>query len=101
SASRKDFYVPATSTIPTGLDRYGLLSHTLRSRTRLQVTPLSEGLKPQRSLVHRLQARVHARRQAYCYLLTVTDHASTGSANGKLGEMYDADNCGEMPSSIL
>jgi len=36
----------------------------------------------------------------YCCPL-ITDNASTGSANGKLGEMYDADNCGEIPISVL
>ena len=38
--------IPAISTIHTVLDRHGLVSHSIRSRTRAQGTALSEGLSP-------------------------------------------------------
>src|ERR671920_1729516 len=38
--------VPACSTIHAILDRHGLVTHPVRSRTRAQGTPLSGGLSP-------------------------------------------------------
>jgi transposase len=38
--------IPACSTIHAVMDRHGLVTHAIRSRTKAQGTPLSEGVHP-------------------------------------------------------
>ena len=68
--------VPATSTIHAVLDRHGLVSHPIRSRTRTQGTPLSEGVKPNDLWCTDYKGEFQLGDKRYCYPLTVTDHAS-------------------------
>ena len=68
--------VPACSTIHAVLDRHGLVSHPLRSRTRTQGTPLSEGAKPNDLWCTDYKGEFQLGDKRYCYPLTVTDHAS-------------------------
>jgi transposase InsO family protein len=68
--------VPATSTIHAVLDRHGLVTHPVRSRTRAQGTPLSEGLSPNDLWCTDYKGEFMLGDKRYCYPLTVTDHAS-------------------------
>jgi len=68
--------VPACSTIHAVLDRHGLVSHPVRSRTRAQGTPLSEGGKPNDLWCTDYKGEFQLGDKRYCYPLTVTDHAS-------------------------
>jgi transposase InsO family protein len=66
--------VPARSTIHAILDRHGLVTRAKRSRTRTEGTPLSEGASP--NALWCADYKGGLGNQRYCYLLTVTDHAS-------------------------
>jgi len=68
--------IPACSTIHAVLDRHGLVSHPVRSRTRAQGTPLSEGLSPNDLWSTDYKGEFMLADKRYCYPLTVTDHAS-------------------------
>jgi len=68
--------VPAISTIHAVLDRHGLVSHPVRSRTRAQGTSLSEGLQPNDLWSTDYKGEFMLADKRYCYPLTVTDHAS-------------------------
>jgi transposase InsO family protein len=68
--------IPAISTIHAVLDRHGLVSHPVRSRTRAQGTPLSEGLSPNDLWSTDYKGEFMLADKRYCYPLTVTDHAS-------------------------
>ncbi len=68
--------VPACSTIHAVLDRHDLVTHPLRSRTRAEGTPLSEGLKPNDLWCTDYKGEFMLGDKRYCYPLTVTDHAS-------------------------
>jgi transposase InsO family protein len=68
--------VPAASTIHAVMDRHGLVTHTIRSRTRAQGTPLSEGLHPNDLWSTDFKGEFQLGDKRYCYPLTVTDHAS-------------------------
>ena len=68
--------IPAISTIHAVLDRAGLVSHPVRSRTRAQGTPLSEGLSPNDLWSTDYKGEFMLADRRYCYPLTVTDHAS-------------------------
>jgi transposase InsO family protein len=68
--------VPACSTIHAVLDRHGLVTHPVRSRTRTQGTPLSEGLQPNDLWSTDYKGEFMLGDKRYCYPLTVTDHAS-------------------------
>jgi transposase InsO family protein len=68
--------VPAASTIHAVLDRHGLVTRPLRSRTRTEGTPLSEGLKPNDLWCTDYKGEFMLADRRYCYPLTVTDHAS-------------------------
>jgi transposase InsO family protein len=68
--------VPACSTIHAVLDRNGLVTHPVRSRTRTQGTPLSEGLQPNDLWSTDYKGEFMLSDKRYCYPLTVTDHAS-------------------------
>ena len=59
-----DIQTPAISTVHAVLDRHGLVSRPRKPRFKAQGTNLSQPLLPQRSVVRRLQRRVHARRSA-------------------------------------
>ena len=68
--------VPACSTIHAILDRHGLVTHPVRSRTRAQGTPLSGGLSPNDLWCTDYKGEFLLGDRRYCYPLTVTDHAS-------------------------
>jgi transposase InsO family protein len=68
--------VPACSTIHAVLDRHGLVSHPIRSRTRAQGTPLWEGTQPNDLWCTDYKGEFQLADKRYCYPLTVTDHAS-------------------------
>src|SRR5579872_678759 len=68
--------IPACSTIHAVLDRHGLVSHPVRSRTRARGTPLSEGLSPNDLWSTDYKGEFMLANKRYCYPLTVTDHAS-------------------------
>jgi len=68
--------VPAASTVHAVLDRHGLVRHPLRSRTRTQGTPLSEGLAPNELWCTDYKGEFMLADKRYCYPLTVTDYAS-------------------------
>ena len=68
--------IPAVSTIHAVLDRAGLVSHPVRSRTRAQGTPLSQGLSPNDLWATDYKGEFMLADKRYCYPLTVTDHAS-------------------------
>jgi len=71
-----DVKVPACSTIHTVLDRHGLVTHPIRSRTRARGTPLSEGLNPNDLWCTDYKGEFMLADRRYCYPLTVSDHAS-------------------------
>lgn len=68
--------VPACSTIHAVLDRNGLVSRSVRSRTRAQGTALSPGLSPNDLWCTDYKGEFQLGNKQYCYPLTVTDHAS-------------------------
>ena len=68
--------VPACSTIHAVLDRHGLVTHPVRSRTRTTGTPLSDGLSPNDLWCTDYKGEFMLADKRYCYPLTVTDHAS-------------------------
>jgi transposase InsO family protein len=68
--------VPACSTIHAVLDRHGLVTHAIRSRTRTEGTRLSDGLNPNDLWATDYKGEFMLGNRRYCYPLTVTDHAS-------------------------
>lgn len=68
--------VPAASTVHAVLDRHGLVSRPVRSRTRAEGTPLSDGLNPNDLWCTDYKGEFMLADKRYCYPLTVTDHAS-------------------------
>ncbi|HLJ46033.1 MAG TPA: integrase core domain-containing protein [Bryobacteraceae bacterium] len=58
------------------LDRHGLVTHPIRSRTRARGTPLSEGLNPNDLWCTDYKGEFMLADRRYCYPLTVSDHAS-------------------------
>jgi putative transposase len=68
--------LPAVSTIHAVLDRHGLVTHPVRSRTRTQGTPLSDGLHPNDLWCTDYKGEFMLGDKRYCYPLTVTDYTS-------------------------
>jgi len=68
--------IPACSTIHAVMDRHGLVTHAIRSRTKAQGTPLSDGLHPNDLWSTDFKGEFQLGDKRYCYPLTVTDHAS-------------------------
>ena len=68
--------IPACSTIHAVMDRHGLVTHAIRSRTKAQGTPLSEGVHPNDLWSTDFRGEFQLGDKRYCYPLTVTDHAS-------------------------
>jgi transposase InsO family protein len=68
--------VPACSTIHAVMDRHGLVTHAIRSRTKAHGTPLSEGVHPNDLWSTDFKGEFQLGDKRYCYPLTVTDHAS-------------------------
>jgi transposase InsO family protein len=68
--------VPACSTIHAVLDRHGLVTRIVRSRTRTEGTPLSDGLIPNDLWCTDYKGEFMLADRRYGYPLTVTDHAS-------------------------
>ena len=58
------------------LDRHGLVTRAVRSRTRTEGTPLSDGLGPNDLWCTDYKGEFMLADRRYCYPLTVTDHAS-------------------------
>jgi transposase InsO family protein len=71
-----DVRVPAKSTIHAVLDRHGLVKRMGRKRNRATGTPLSQGLTPNDLWCADYKGEFQLGNKAYCYPLTVTDHAS-------------------------
>jgi transposase InsO family protein len=71
-----DVRVPAISTIHAVLDRYGLVKRMNKRRNRASGTPLSAGLAPNDLWCADYKGEFQLGNKAYCYPLTVTDHAS-------------------------
>jgi hypothetical protein len=68
--------VPARSTIHAILDRHGLVFRVRRSRTRAEVTALSDGLNPNELWCAHYKGEFKLGDKRYCDPLTVTDYAS-------------------------
>jgi transposase InsO family protein len=68
--------VPAISTIHAVLDRHGLVKRMNKRRQRASGTPLSAGLAPNDLWCADYKGEFQLGNKAYCYPLTVTDHAS-------------------------
>lgn len=68
--------VPAKSTIHAVLDRNGLVKHGRRKRGHAEGTPLSLGQEPNDLWCTDYKGEFLLGNHAYCYPLTVTDHAS-------------------------
>ena len=68
--------IPAKSTIPAVLDRYGLVERRGRQRRRAQGTALSLGKNPNELWCTDYKGEFLLGNRHYCYPLTVTDHAS-------------------------
>jgi transposase InsO family protein len=68
--------VPAISTIHAVLDRHGLVKRMNKRRNRANGTPLSAGLAPNDLWCADYKGEFQLGNKAYCYPLTVTDHAS-------------------------
>lgn len=71
-----DVRVPARSTIHAVLDRHGLVKPMGRPRRRAAGTPLSLGQAPNDLWCTDYKGEFRLGNRAYCYPLTVTDHAS-------------------------
>jgi transposase InsO family protein len=71
-----DVRVPAISTIHAVLDRHGLVKRMNKRRQRANGTPLSAGLMPNDLWCADYKGEFQLGNKAYCYPLTVTDHAS-------------------------
>jgi transposase InsO family protein len=71
-----DVRVPAISTIHAVLDRHGLVKHMNKRRNRASGTPLSAGSSPNDLWCADYKGEFQLGNKAYCYPLTVTDHAS-------------------------
>lgn len=71
-----DIRVPAISTIHAVLDRHGLVQHRGRRRARASGTALSAGAAPNDLWCADYKGEFKLGNGAYCYPLTVTDHAS-------------------------
>jgi len=71
-----DVRVPAKSTIHAVLDRHGLVRRMRKRRLRATGTPLSEGAGPNDLWCADFKGEFQLGNQAYCYPLTVSDHAS-------------------------
>jgi len=71
-----DVRVPAKSTIHAVLDRHGLVRRMGRKRNRATGTPLSQGAMPNDLWCADYKGEFKLGNKAYCYPLTVTDHAS-------------------------
>ena len=71
-----DVRVPAKSTIHAVLDRHGLVKRARPRRPRACGTPLSPGLEPNALWCVDYKGEFKLGSGAYCYPLTVTDHAS-------------------------
>jgi transposase InsO family protein len=71
-----DVRVPAISTVHAVLDRHGLVKRMNRRRNRASGTPLSAGLAPNDLWCADYKGEFQLGNKAYCYPLTVTDHAS-------------------------
>ena len=73
---RGDVRVPAKSTIHAVLDRHGLVRRMGRKRSRATGTPLSQGVAPNDLWCADYKGEFQLGNRAWCYPLTVTDHAS-------------------------
>ena len=71
-----DSRIPAKSTIHAVLHRHGLVKGLRRPRHRATGTPLSPGLAPNDLWCADFKGEFKLGNGAYCYPLTVTDHAS-------------------------
>lgn len=71
-----DVRVPAKSTIHAVLDRHGLVKRMGKRRHRAQGTPLSQGAQPNDLWCADYKGEFQLGNRAWCYPLTVTDHAS-------------------------
>ena len=71
-----DVRVPAISTIHAILDRHGLVKRMNKRRQRASGTPLSAGMTPNDLWCADYKGEFQLGNRAYCYPLTVTDHAS-------------------------
>ena len=71
-----DVRVPAISTIHAVLDRHGLVQRMNKRRQRASGTPLSAGMAPNELWCADYKGEFQLGNKAYCYPLTVTDHAS-------------------------
>jgi transposase InsO family protein len=71
-----DVRVPAISTIHAVLDRHGLVKRMNKRRNRANGTPLSAGRSPNDLWCADYKGEFQLGNKAYCYPLTVTDHAS-------------------------
>jgi transposase InsO family protein len=71
-----DVRVPAKSTIHAVLDRHGLVKRAGRKRNRATGTPLSTGGMPNDLWCADYKGEFRLGNRAWCYPLTVTDHAS-------------------------
>jgi transposase len=71
-----DVRAPACSTIHTIMDRHGLVARQKRSRTKIEGTPLSQGLTPNALWCTDYKGEFMLGDKRYCYPLTVSDYAS-------------------------
>ncbi len=71
-----DVRVPAKSTIHAVLDRHGLVRRIGKRRVRATGTLLSEGAAPNDLWCADFKGEFRLGNKAYCYPLTVSDHAS-------------------------
>jgi transposase InsO family protein len=71
-----DVRLPAISTIHAVLDRHGLVKRMGKRRQRASGTPLSAGVAPNDLWCADYKGEFQLGNKAYCYPLTVTDHAS-------------------------
>jgi transposase InsO family protein len=71
-----DVRVPAISTIHATLDRHGLVKRMGKKRQRASGTLLSAGMAPNDLWCADYKGEFQLGNRAYCYPLTVTDHAS-------------------------
>ena len=71
-----DVRIPAKSTIHAVLHRHGLVTGLRRPRSRTHGTPLSAGIAPNDLWCTDFKGEFKLGNGAYCYPLTVTDHAS-------------------------